>query len=375
MAQLLQAKRTAHIGTYKVVPKVNWQTLNAANFCIEGGKEVDWLALYPIKEARQVAEGEEPELSTKIGNFSPRQACKLFYDGLYIIEQAEKNPKTLLDRLPEMAHKAWKRKQFQKQMMESCRRVCCRVVKGLGFSPNCVAEDIFMIILLDATFALGWRRIESHLVGLPECKDDRDFTQIKKKETSAEHDMLWRQGEAVVVPKKTGKSTAPSRASLQDTNEPKNWFRGYSDDADHLLDHHLTVDINIVKELNMIDQLVDVMPDTYEDLVNVAQDSPCAIVVTEAKSPFRVTHVNKAFEATTGFTAQDAIGKDLNVVQGHNIEELKKLEAAKDHRIELLNTSKDGKTFKNHMRVKPINSRQQQGGFMLGVLHRSDRVS
>lgn len=234
MSELLNAKRTAHIGTYKQVPKVNWQTLNASGFNMENQGEPDWLALYPVKASKN-----EEELPVPEGVMSPRQAAKLFYDALYIFEQAEKNPKFMMDRIPEMAHKAFKRKQFQKQFLEGCKRVCCRLVKGKGYSPNCVAEDIFVVVVMEATFALGWRRIEDHLEGLPECLNDRDFSKIKRICSSGEVEMLWRGADAVTAfsakeTKKKGKELTVAKGDITDT---RTWFRGYDTSKEQLLDH------------------------------------------------------------------------------------------------------------------------------------------
>lgn len=85
--ELKKPRRTRDIGTYRQVPKINWNTLSEANFTSEVGKlEVDWLKLYPVKKSSKV----EDEFPISCGPMSPRQACKLFYDACYLIEQSEK---------------------------------------------------------------------------------------------------------------------------------------------------------------------------------------------------------------------------------------------------------------------------------------------
>lgn len=84
---------------------------------MEGG-EPNWLELYPTKQVAKKEGDDEEVLPLPTRNMSPRQAAKLFYDGVHLLEESEKKPKLLQDRLPELAHKAIKRKQFQKQYYE-----------------------------------------------------------------------------------------------------------------------------------------------------------------------------------------------------------------------------------------------------------------
>jgi len=228
MAELLRARRQKHMGTYYTVPKVNWETLNLSNFNADGKASVDWNALYPTKAGKA-----DEELVAK-DVFTPRQAAKLFYDAIFIVEQAEKNPKYLQNKMPEISHKAFKRKQFQKQMVESMKRVCCRLAKGKGFSPNCVAEDVFIHIILANTFELGWRRLDSFLEDLPECVTDRDFTRVQRLAASGEVDLLWRGAEAVVTAQSKAKDKKATNGSILDA---RTWFGGYQSDATGLLDH------------------------------------------------------------------------------------------------------------------------------------------
>ena len=235
--ELKKPRRTRDIGTYRQVPKVNWNTLNETNFTSEMGKlEVDWLKLYPVKKSPRV----EDEFPIACGPMSPRQACKLFYDACYLIEQSEKNIKFLQDKLPEMCHKAFKRKQWQKQLLEGSRRVACRIAKGLMFNPNCVAEDVFVLIILHSTFNLGWRRIDKHLEGLPETATDRDFSKIARSLSNGEVELLWRGADAVTSAAAKSKDKKQSNGTILDC---RTWFNGYADDAEHLLDHHIEVSV------------------------------------------------------------------------------------------------------------------------------------
>lgn len=90
----------SNTGTYRVVPKIEWLTLLANEF-----GNPDWIKMYPLNVEKQ-------ELATKGQLLSPRMACKLFHDGLYIIKKAEESPKFIQDRIPEVAHKCFKKKQW-----------------------------------------------------------------------------------------------------------------------------------------------------------------------------------------------------------------------------------------------------------------------
>jgi len=107
-------------------------------------------------------------------------ACKLFHDGVYLIAKAEEHPKFFQDRLPAMAHKCYKKKQWRKQFFEAARRVCCRLARGLGLHTNCLAEDAFVLMILADAFNLGWRRVGEFVDHLPETDKDRDWDRVAR---------------------------------------------------------------------------------------------------------------------------------------------------------------------------------------------------
>jgi len=83
-------------------------------------------------------------------------------------------------------------------------------------------------------------------------------------------------------------------------------------------------------------------------------------VITEAKHPFRIVHVNSAWTRLCGYTQEESLGKSLNILQGPEteIEQLSKLQAQIEQQnaasTHLTNYSKQGRVFRNHLRVKPI---------------------
>ena len=155
-------------GTYKQVPKVPWTELLVNHF-----GNPDWVTLYPLVEGSVKEDAEGQLWGTPKSLLPPRTACKLFHDGVYILDKCEENVKFMQDRIPEACHKQFKKKQWRKQFFEACRRVCCRLAIGLGFKPNCVAEDVFIHAILNMSFELGWNRIKEFTAGVPMTERDR----------------------------------------------------------------------------------------------------------------------------------------------------------------------------------------------------------
>lgn len=74
------------------MPKVKWVDLLEREF-----GEPDWTTLYPINVTK----------GTPMGMLSPRMACKLFHDGVFIITKAEEHAKYFQDRMPEISHRCY----------------------------------------------------------------------------------------------------------------------------------------------------------------------------------------------------------------------------------------------------------------------------
>lgn len=219
-------KSKRHQGTYKVVPKVDWVALLEKDF-----GHPNWAVLYPLNAKGQA-----------VGILTPRMACKLFHDGVYIIKKGEESPKFVQDRIPDIAHKCYKKKQWRKQFFEAMRRVVCRLALGKGFRPNCVAEDVFIHAILGMSFELGWRRIEALIEPLPESDQDKDFTRVTRLGANDEVGSMLKASANAADPnaaaaapakKKAGTSTAIAAAKL----DVKSWFQCYEVSEDHLFDH------------------------------------------------------------------------------------------------------------------------------------------
>jgi hypothetical protein len=197
------------LGTYKMIDNTDWIHLKNENF-----GDPDWLKLYPLNSKGQVQ-----------GLLSPRMACKLFYDGVYILDKSMENEKYLQDRIPEACHKFYKKKQWRKQFIESGRRVCMKLAKGMNFSPNCAAEECFVHVIMRETFELGWRRVAEHIESLPETDKDKDFNRVIRLACNDEIANLY-------------KMDADNKEKAVDY---KMWFKAYHNDEAHMHEHEISV--------------------------------------------------------------------------------------------------------------------------------------
>jgi len=156
------------------------------------------------------------------------------------LEKTEDNPKYLQDRIPECVHKMYKKKQWRKQFIEACRRVVCRIAKGRSLTANCIAEEVFIHVILRDTFELGWRRIIHHIQIdednpiIPETDKDRDFTRIARLGASDDVGYLYKDADT------TTKSKKPVAAGKEKLMDFKDWFRAYSQTERDMKDHIFT---------------------------------------------------------------------------------------------------------------------------------------
>lgn len=194
-------------GTYKTIDPIDWTYLKSINF-----KEPNWAELYPLS-AKHVP----------MQLLSPRMACKLFHDGVYILDKNEENDHFLQSRLPESAHKFYKKKQWKKQFVEAGRRICCRLAKGMNFSANSPAEECFVHILLREAPELGWRRIASIIDTLPESDKDKDFARVMRLAANEDIGYLF----------KTDNDPKEKVVDFQ------SWFKAFNKDESHMRDHML----------------------------------------------------------------------------------------------------------------------------------------
>ena len=116
-----------------------------------------------------------------------------------------------------------------------------------------------------------------------------------------------------------------------------------------------------------------------EKILSVAErsllsDVPLSMVLTD---PFRqdnpIIYVNRAFEATTGYSYKYAVGKNCRFLQGsnHDQEAVDRLrQAVKDGEtvsVELLNYTADGEEFVNRLTIAPLRDDNDELYAFLGI--------
>ncbi|XBQ16418.1 MAG: PAS domain-containing protein [Oceanicaulis sp.] len=111
-----------------------------------------------------------------------------------------------------------------------------------------------------------------------------------------------------------------------------------------------------------------------------SQDSlhklPVAVVITDpALDDNPIVYVNDAFETTTGYAPEDALGRNCRFLQGPNTDPLdrEQLREAIDKReeiaIDILNYRKNGEEFHNRLLVTPVRAQSGDALYFLGLQH------
>lgn len=104
-------------------------------------------------------------------------------------------------------------------------------------------------------------------------------------------------------------------------------------------------------------------------------DNSRPIVITDTKNPFRIVAVNKAWESLCGYTRDECQGQSLgSLLQGPETETrdvsimLSKLLNGEEAGAILTNYAKNGRKFKNHIRVGSIVDEMGKTANFVGVL-------
>jgi diguanylate cyclase (GGDEF)-like protein/PAS domain S-box-containing protein len=104
--------------------------------------------------------------------------------------------------------------------------------------------------------------------------------------------------------------------------------------------------------------MTDFSPDFYRRMLDT---SPEGVVLIDAENPERpVIYVNPAFEALTGYTAAELMGRNLRLLQGEDREQdgrqrLREAQRAGETcRVLMRNYRKDGTLFWNEMTIVPV---------------------
>jgi PAS domain S-box-containing protein len=122
------------------------------------------------------------------------------------------------------------------------------------------------------------------------------------------------------------------------------------------------------------------VPETFREVLQHETDQ--AIVVTTLQSPHVIIHVNAAWENLCGYTKAEAVHGSLSLIQGPdwNGERAKQMKQMVQRVVEtrqpqetiLVNCSKSGRPFTNHLTVGPLHLKskhsQDELQFLVGVL-------
>merc|ERR1712130_1087146 len=96
------------------------------------------------------------------------------------------------------------------------------------------------------------------------------------------------------------------------------------------------------------------------NMTDVLKEKDRAIVVTESSAPFRIMHVNSAWEGLCGWTREESYGKTLSLLQGRETDVcavtslINSLLQGEQAGIVVTNYTKEGRRFRNHLRVGPM---------------------
>ena len=115
-------------------------------------------------------------------------------------------------------------------------------------------------------------------------------------------------------------------------------------------------------------------PVVCNTLAQALRPSHEARVITEATRPFRITHVNEAWTQLCGFSAEEARGETLRILQGEETDSAMVQDLVNDcieqkpTSMEVTNYDKQGRKFRNFLRVYPLCSDFGETTHLLGVL-------
>ena len=115
----------------------------------------------------------------------------------------------------------------------------------------------------------------------------------------------------------------------------------------------------------------DPLPKSLDDIFQDDETTTDrAIVMTEMHAPFRIVHVNAAWEGLCGYTLDECRGKSLGMLQGPETDLstatslLHQLLRGEEGGAILTNYTKEGRRFRNYLRVGPL----QKEPFFVGLL-------
>ena len=110
--------------------------------------------------------------------------------------------------------------------------------------------------------------------------------------------------------------------------------------------------------------------------------STIAMVLTDPRQPDNpIVYVNRAFERTTGYSAEYTVGRNCRFLQGRDTDpaEVGKLRGAiergEEITVNLVNYRADGSTFVNHLSISPIRDSEGEITYFLGIQREDSAVN
>lgn len=124
------------------------------------------------------------------------------------------------------------------------------------------------------------------------------------------------------------------------------------------------------------------LPNTINDIEASKLDEDArAIVVTETKNPFRVTQVNSSWEDLCGYQREECKGRPLgSLLNGPETDKMaatalvSKLLSGEEAGVILTNYTKNGRKFRNYVRVGPVVDEMGKTINFVGVLKEVEDV-
>ena len=120
------------------------------------------------------------------------------------------------------------------------------------------------------------------------------------------------------------------------------------------------------------DEIVQALPRSVEEAWQATQH---AIVVTTAKQPHTIVHVNQAWVDLCGFTADEAYRKTFAIIQGPESDShaagtiaRRCLGTLRPQETYLINYTKQKKRFINHLAIRPLTSSEGGVEWLVGIL-------
>mmetsp|Transcript_15229 Transcript_15229/g.44033 ORF Transcript_15229/g.44033 Transcript_15229/m.44033 type:complete len:305 (+) Transcript_15229:230-1144(+) len=209
-----------------------------------------------------------------------------------------------------------------------------------------LADEMRPNYLEDARYRLGWK-----------------YQEFLDRFTRGRHDTfvlnLYQPALEAMIEQNVGRQhdTSPNTSSYLEAarNRLRQRFQDNFMHEKETTDNTVSADDIFVHFPLTADQIPETMASGW------AQDA--AIVITEARSPFEILHVNQASVGLCGYTKDEATGQtftslgiNASGITEHDLTEemMRSLAVGTKTSVQLTNLKKNGEMFTNHLRIAPV---------------------